>query len=366
MAGEERTEAATPRKLQHLRDEGKVGKSPEVISAAGIIAGVVALYSFGGTSWAQLRVLVTDHLSHLSRGDLTDTDLTQMWLAAGLAFFTVLAPLLVAMPLIGVLANVGQSGFLLSGKAMMPDFNRINPLSGFQRLFSLHTVVELVKTTVKLSVVGWLLYRAYVDSFPTFLSLAGADLASALSMFVNTAFSTALTVGGAFLVLAVADYGYQRWEFLRGARMTKQELKEEYKQSEGSPEIRAAIRRRQRRMAMSRMMQNVPTADVVVTNPTHFAVALRYRGDEMSAPKVIAKGADLIAQRIKQIARENDVPVVENKPLARALYSTVEVDQEIPYDLFQAVAGVLAYIYSLKRRQTRPSRQTTSPPSVSA
>jgi flagellar biosynthetic protein FlhB len=274
-------------------------------------------------------------------------------MAAGLAFFTVMAPLLVAMPIIGVLSNVGQSGLVLSGKGMMPDISRINPLSGFKRLFSLHTAVELVKTLIKVGIVGWLVYRAYVDSFPTFMSMAGADLAGALGLFISTAFSTCITVGAAFLVLAFLDYGYQRWEFMRDARMTKQELKEEYKQSEGSPEIKAAIRRRQRRMATSRMMKNVPTADVVVTNPTHFAVALRYRGDEMGAPKVVAKGQDLIAQRIKQIARENNVPVVENKPLARALYATVEVDQEIPYDLFQGVAQILAYIYSLKRRGAR-------------
>jgi flagellar biosynthetic protein FlhB len=353
MAGEERTEAATPRKLQHLRDEGKVTKSPEVVSAIGILGGVFVLYTFGGSIWGQLRVLMTDRLSNLSGPDLTDAALGEIWMTAGIAFFTVMAPLLVAMPLIGILANVGQSGLMLSGKSLMPDFSRLNPISGFTRMFSLRTAVELVKTIVKVSIVGWLLYRTYLDSFSIFLSLTGSDLAGALSLFVSTAFTTAMTVGGAFLVVAVLDYGYQRWEFLRGAKMTKQEIKEEYKQSEGSPEIRAAIRRRQRRMAMSRMMQNVPTADVVVTNPTHFAVALRYRGDEMAAPKVIAKGQDLIAQRIKQIAREHNVPVVENKPLARALYSTVEVDQEVPYELFQGVAQVLAYIYSLKRRGAR-------------
>jgi flagellar biosynthesis protein FlhB len=353
MAGEERTEAATPRKLQHLRDEGKVSKSPEVVSAVTILGGVFTVYAFGGSIWGQLKVLVTDHLSDLSRPDLTDTTLGQLWLTVGIAFFTVMAPLLVALPLLGIVSNVGQSGLMLSGKSMMPDLSRINPISGFTRLFSVRTVVELAKTLFKMTVVGWLLYRTYLDSFPLFLSLSGADLAGSLRLFVSTAFSTCMTVGCAFLVLAVLDFGYQRWEFLRGARMTKQEIKEEYKQSEGSPEIRAAIRRRQRRMAMSRMMQNVPTADVVVTNPTHFAVALRYRGDEMAAPKVIAKGQDLIAQRIKQIARENNVPVVENKPLARALYSTVEVDQEIPYDLFQGVAQILAYIYSLKRRGAR-------------
>lgn len=353
MAGEERTEAATPRKLQHLRDEGKVTKSAEVASAAGILGSILALYSFGGMAWSQMQKMLADRLADFSRPDLTDTDLMNLAITCGLAFMAILAPLLIAMPLIGVIANVAQSGFLLSSKQLMPDLSRVNPMDGFKRLFSLRIVVELIKATVKLGIIGWLLYRAYIDSFPIFLSLTGADLVGALGLFVDTAFSTGFMVGGAFLVLAMADYGYQRWEFLRGARMTKQEIKEEYKQSEGSPEIRAAIRRRQRRMAMSRMMQNVPAADVVVTNPTHFAVALRYRADEMGAPKVIAKGQDLIAQRIKQIARENNVPVVENKPLARALYAAVEVDQEIPYDLFQGVAQILAYIYSLKRRTAR-------------
>ena len=359
MAGEERTEAATPRKLQHLRDDGKVSKSPEVTSAVGVLAGVFTLYTFGGTSSHQLHAYIDQTLRELARPDLNDTVMLNLATNAFYLFLMALAPLLVAMPLVGVITNIGQVGFMLSGKALMPDFERINPLSGAKRLFSMRIVVEALKSAIKLAVVAWLLYRTYVDAFPRFLSLAGADLPGAIGQFVSTAFSMAMTVGGAFLILAMLDYGYQRWEFLRSARMTKQEVKEEYKQSEGSPEIRAAIRRRQKRMAMSRMMQNVPKADVVVTNPTHFAVALSYRGDEMAAPKVIAKGQDLIAQRIKQIARENGVPVVENKLLARTLFKTVEVDQEIPYDLFQAVAQVLAYIYSLKKR---PSHATYSAP----
>jgi len=353
MAGEERTEAASPRKLQHLRDEGKVTKSTEVLSAASILAGVLTVYGFGGTTWGHLQVMVSDQLVALSRPDLTDTSLMELAITTFTAFFSIMAPLLIAMPLIGVLANVGQTGLLLSAKSITPDLSRINPLDGLKRMFSLRILVELLKNTIKITVVGYLLYRAYVDSFPIFLSLTGADLAGSLGLFVDTAYSMSMTVGGYFLVLAALDFGYQRWEFLRGAKMTKQEMKEEYKQSEGSPEIRAAIRRRQRRMAMSRMMQNVPTADVVVTNPTHFAVALRYRGEEMTAPMVIAKGQDLIAQRIKQLAREHNVPIVENKPLARALFAAAEVDQEIPYDLFQGVAQVLAYIYSLKRRNAR-------------
>jgi flagellar biosynthesis protein FlhB len=349
MAGE-RTEAATPRKLQHLRDEGKVSKSAEVNSAVAVMAGIVVLYGFGGSLSSQLQLYLGEALRDLSRPDLNDAAMMSLSIGAFTAFATVLAPLLVAMPVIGVLASVGQVGLLLSGKSLAPDLERVNPLAGFKRLFSMRIVVEMLKAVLKLGIVGWLLYRAYLDSFPIFLSLAGADLPGALRLFIDTAFSMSITVGAAFLVLAMLDYGYQRWDFLRGARMTKQELKEEYRQSEGAPEIRAAIRRRQKRMAMSRMMQNVPKADVVVTNPTHFAVALTYRGDDMSAPKVIAKGQDLIAQRIKQIAREHNVPVVENKPLARALYGSVEVDQEIPYELFQAVAQVLAYIYALRHR----------------
>jgi flagellar biosynthetic protein FlhB len=359
MAGEERTEAATPRKLQRLRDDGKASKSPEVASAASVMAGVLTLYTFGGTTSHQLQAYVSETLRALARPDLNDTSMLSLSTNTFNIFVMALAPLLIAMPLIGVISNIGQVGFMFSGKALMPDFERINPMSGAKRLFSMRMVVEALKSTIKLTVVGWLLYRTYAEAFPIFLSLVGADLTGALGQLVNTAFSMSMTVGGAFLILALLDYGYQRWEFLRGARMTKQEVKEEYKQSEGSPEIRAAIRRRQKRMAMSRMMQNVPKADVVVTNPTHFAVALSYRGDEMAAPKVIAKGQDLIAQRIKQIARENGVPVVENKLLARTLFETVEVDQEIPYDLFQAVAQVLAYIYSLKQR---PSRATYSAP----
>jgi flagellar biosynthetic protein FlhB len=352
MAGE-RTEAATPRKLEHLRDEGKVSKSPEVNSAVAVLAGIVVLYGFGGSTATQLQAYIGAILGDLSRPDLNDALTMSLTIGAFTVFATALTPLLIAMPIAGVVSSIGQVGLLLSGKSLAPDLERVNPMAGFKRLFSMRIAVEFLKTVVKLGIIGWLLYRAYLDSLPAFLSMAGADLPGAVRLFVDTAFSMAISVGAAFLVLALIDYGYQRWEFLRGARMTKQELKEEYRQSEGAPEIRAAIRRRQKRIAMSRMMQNVPRADVVVTNPTHFAVALSYRGDEMSAPKVIAKGQDLIAQRIKQIAREHHVPVVENKPLAQALYRTVEVEQEIPYELFQAVAQVLAYIYALKHRPSQ-------------
>jgi flagellar biosynthesis protein FlhB len=352
MSGE-RTEAATPRKLETLRKEGRVTKSADLASAAGLLVGLVTLRAFAGDGTGQLTAFIEGQFRTLARPDLTDQGLADLGLAAATLFFVVSAPLLVAMPLAGILSTVGQMGFLVSGKAAAPQFSRINPLAGFKRLFSLHTAVELIKSLVKLGVVGHFTWKAYAEAYPTFMALAGTDLAAAVGVVVGTAVRLGFTVGGALLVLGVLDYGYQRWDFFRNARMSKQDIKDEHKQSEGSPEIKAAIRRRQRRMAMSRMMQNVPTADVVVTNPTHFAVALSYRADEMDAPRVVAKGTDLIAARIKEIAAKHGVPVVENKPLARALYATVEVDREVPFELFQAVAQVLAYIYSLRARGAR-------------
>ena len=351
--GGERTEAATPRKLDTLRKEGQVGKSVELNSAIGLLVALFALRAFGGDGVSQMLWLLQAQLGNLARPDLTDQGLADLSSVAVWIFLVVLAPLLIAMPLAGIVSCVGQVGLMVSGKAVSPQFSRINPLAGFKRLFSMHTAVDLVKTLIKVGVVGWLTWRAYLEGYPTLMGLANADLLAGTQTLVAVGVRLGFTVAGAFLVLAVVDFGYQRWDFLRNAKMSKQEVKDEYKSIEGNPEIKAAIRRRQRRTAMSRMMQNVPTADVVVTNPTHFAVALSYRADEMGAPRVVAKGVDLIAARIKEIAAKNGVPIVENVPLARALYKAVEVDQEVPFELFQAVAQVLAYIYSLRTRDRR-------------
>ncbi len=349
MAGE-RTEAATPRRLQTLRAEGRVARSADLSSAVGVLAAVVVIQQFGGEAARQLTSFMEQRFIGLARTDLTDTGLAELAITSGVLFLTVMTPLLVALPLVGVVAGVGQVGFLLSGKAIAPDWSRVNPLAGLQRLFSSRSLVELAKALFKIGILGFLLYHTYVESVPAILALATTDLRAAVPAFVEIAVRLGFTFGVALLALAALDYGYQRWSFTRDARMTREELKEEYRQVEGSPQVRAEVRKRQRRLASARMMQNVPKADVIITNPTHLAVALLYRGGEMSAPRVVAKGADLVAQRIKQIAAEHGVPMVENKPLAQALYRSVELDQEIPTDLFHAVAEVLAYIFSLKER----------------
>jgi len=347
VAAGERTEAATPRRLKELRDQGRVVRSNDLVMAGGLLAGFILLQSFGGTAVAELRGEMERQFSTLLRPDFTDATLADLWLSMGLLFLRVCAPLL-ALTVVGVVLNVGQAGLTINGRGITPQFSRLNPLAALQRLFSLHGLIELAKTLLKAALVAFVLYQVYTESVPELLALAAGDLRASAAQLGALALRLGVTVGAALLGLGILDYGYQRWEFVRSSRMTKDELREEFKQTEGNPQIKSRIRALQRKIASRRMMQEVPKADVVITNPTHLAVALAYRAGEMSAPRVVAKGADAVAQRIKEIAREHEVPVLEDKPLARALYAAVEIGTEIPIELFQAVAEVLAYIYALK------------------
>jgi len=349
MAGE-RTEAATPRRLQTLRAEGRVVRSADLNTAIGLLAAFVLLQQFGGESVRLMRGLLEREFVNLARGELTTTAATELGRNTGIFFLGVMAPILFFLPIVGIVAGLCQVGFLLSGKAVSPSFSRINPFEGMQRMFSTRSLVELTKTLIKAALLALLLANAYMQSIPALAALASTDLAAAAPELAGRANRLGLLSGAGLLVLAGIDYLYQRWDFQRSARMTRDEVREELRQQEGAPEVRNRIRQLQRRMARGRMMLAVPTADVVVTNPTHFAVALVYRGGEMGAPQVVAKGAGLVAARIKAIAAENGVPVMENKPLAQALFKYVEIGMEIPADLFQAVAEVLAYIYGLRGR----------------
>jgi flagellar biosynthetic protein FlhB len=256
--------------------------------------------------------------------------------------------ILIGLLVTGVSVTLVQTGFLWAGKKIGFDFKRLNPLTGLKRIFSGSGLIELGRALLKLAMVGWVAY-SYLKSQVTALSDLGLmDMASGVSKWVDLASTLAIRVGSAYLVLAAADYAFQRWRFMRSMRMTKEEVKEDFKRSEGDPFLRGRIRAQQRRLARNRMMSNVPKAKVVITNPTHFAVALDYNPDAMTAPKVLAKGAFHVAQKIVEIAKQNSVPIVQNVPLARALYKSVDVDQEISPDLYLAVAEVLAYVYRLK------------------
>ncbi len=346
----ERTEAATPRRLQTLRSQGRVVRSVDLNTAVGLIASFLLLQQFGGDSVRLLRSFIERQLVEATRTDLTAGAAAELGRNTGIFFLGVMAPILFFLPIVAIAIGLGQVGFMLSGHAISPSFSRINPLEGMKRLVSTHSLVELVKTLVKAGLLAILLVNAYMQSVPTLAALASTDIAAAGPVLGGLALRLGLISAGGLLVIAGLDYLYQRWDFQRSARMTRDELREEMRQTEGAPEVRARIRQLQRRLARGRMMSAVPTADVVITNPTHFAVALVYRNGEMVAPQVVAKGAGLVAQRIKQIAAENNVPVMENKPLAQALFKSVEIGSEIPGDLFQAVAEILAYIYGLRRR----------------
>jgi flagellar biosynthesis protein FlhB len=355
----ERTEAATPRRLQQLRGEGRAPRSSELGASIGLLAGCVILQSTAASVAGRLQGLVAGSFSSLgSSGRAQDIDVNWAQQAlgrAGEAWLLGVAPLLLVLPLLGIGIGFAQ-GTTFSFKAML-HFSNLNPLNGFKRLLSLYALISLARSLAKVLLVGLLTWRGLQDTVSKLPTIDGSTDPRAMAAFMAEAMlNVGLPAAEVLLVLAIADYAYQRWTFSRSARMTKQEVKEEYKQQEGDPLIRSHIRSRQRKMAQARrQLQDVHKAAVVVTNPTHIAVALQYdRG--MVSPKVLAMGADLIAERIKQVAREASVPLVENVPLARGLFKSVAVGDEIPVELYQAVAEVLAYVYSLKNKRRQAYR----------
>jgi flagellar biosynthetic protein FlhB len=298
--------------------------------------------SLGNAAGVQLNAANLQHLVMDSIGGMAVT----------------LAPIFAGLLLIGLGVSISQVGFMFSFEPIMPRFDKMNPIAGLRKtLVSRRTLVELLKNLIKVSIIAGVAYVSVNNLINNSFELMESDVPSIAQAIVSGSLGIGLKIGLAFLGLAGIDYFYQRFEYEQDLRMTKQEVKEESKQTEGDPIVKSRIRLLQRRIAYKRMMQDVPKADVVVTNPTHFAVALKYEPEKMSAPKVVAKGADLMAKKIREVAAEHNVPLVEDKMLARALYQTIEIGEEIPEKLFQAVAQVLAYIYRLKN--THPGRRTT-------
>jgi flagellar biosynthetic protein FlhB len=354
MSGE-RTEAATPRRRQEAREKGQIPRSAEVNSAVILLAAFSLLNWMGPTTLQAMSTLMQRTFGVLTTEPMTFSTLRSGGAAAGELGAKAIAPLVLALMVVGVVTNVGQVGLMFSHKALQPDFNRVNPLTGFTRLFAVRSLVDLLKSLLKLTVIGLVVYLALRDNYDLLIATSRMSPTVGTGLLYQLAITIGLRVAGVMLFLAAADFLYQRWEHERSLRMTKQEVKEEAKLSE-NPQLKGRIRARQREMAMSRMMAAIPQADVVITNPTHLAIALRYERGRMQAPKVIAKGQRLIAERIKDKARELNIPLVENKPLARALFKTSEIGQDIPVDLYQAVAEVLAFVYRLKNKNVLKGR----------
>ncbi|MEN4010634.1 MAG: flagellar biosynthesis protein FlhB [Chloroflexota bacterium] len=352
-----KTEAPTPRRLEEARKEGQVARSQELNTAVILLASAFLLGGPGKEMITTFNTLITQSLVKMTQVEISEKILLEMVYSLAVQVLPPLGFILVGLMLSAVVATMGQTRFLWSSKKIGFDFKRVNPLEGFKRIFSLRGLIEIVRALLKLLVVGWVAYSYLRNNLPAVAGLLQSDFRAALSRFADLSIDLMVQVGAVYIILAVADYAYQRWDLMRNLRMTKEEVKEEYKRSEGDPFYKSRIRAQQRRIARNRMMSKVPKAAVVVTNPTHLAIAIEYH-EGMNAPRVLAKGALRVAEKIVEIAREHSIPVVQNIPLARAMYKTTEIDQEISADLYLAMAEVLAYVYRLRGRGAgQPSSQ---------
>jgi len=349
-SGQEKSEEPTQRRLQEARKKGDVAKSMEVPSAAVLLAGLLTLYFTSGYMLDRLGKMLAHFLTNLHTYEITQGNMTDLTRESLLTTALVLAPVMGVIVVVALAANYAQVGVLFTTEKITPKLEKINPIKGFSNIFSMQTLASMVKSIAKLAIVGYVAYREVEAAMPGLLPLMDQTPYQILVFMSRVAFWLFLKAALIIAVLAAIDYGFQRWQFMEKMKMTKQEIKDEAKQTEGDPHVKGRIRAIQMEMARRRMMAEVPKADVVITNPTRLAIALRYDGLTMPAPTVVAKGAGVIAQRIKEIAAEHGIPLVENKPLAQALYKTVALDQTIPANLFQAVAEVLAYVYSLKQK----------------
>ena len=349
----EKTEKATPKRKREAREKGQIFKSVEVISAFSLIVMFGVPSIFGGSMATGIQRMMRSFFS-ADIPDVVDTAAaTQVLSKAVLIFLQIVAPVLIAALMCGVVFNLVQVGFAFSTKAMAPKMDKISPIAGFKRIFSKRTLIELAKSLIKIVLLGWVAYSEYQTRMEQFPSLMGQDLKYAISAAMDILISVAFKLGLAFAIFAPFDYMYQRWKYNKDLMMTKQELREEYKLTEGNPQTKSRISQKQRQMSRMRMIQAVKEADVVITNPTHYAVALAYKEGKHKAPVVIAKGKDFLAQKIKEKARELGIEMVENRPVAQALYFFCEVGDEVPEDLYKAVAEILAYVYRLKKKTGR-------------
>jgi len=344
---EEKTEEPTAKKLSEARKEGNVAKSQEVVGITTLIVGIVVIIFYFKFIFYKAMKFYVYYLSFISH-EFTLNDLISLVIKSAMELILLLIPLMAAMMLAGVIGNVAQFGFLFTTKAIMPKFSKLNPITGLKNLFGKKKLFEGIKMTLKVAIafgVGFNLFLSWLDEIP---KLELFPLMTQIKWLMNKSIILAFTMIGVFVVFAAIDFAFQKYSYKKSLKMSKQEIKDEMKNSEGNPEIKAKIRQIQMKMASQRMMKEVPKADVVVTNPTHYAVAIRYNSSEDKAPKVVAKGVDHLAQKIKEIARENDVMVIENRPLARQLYAEVEIDEYIPEKLYKAVIEVLLMVYKAK------------------
>ncbi len=348
--GQEKTEQPTSKRRRDARKEGNVFQSREICTVVilfGVFWMIRILFPFIYTQVRQYFNWIMDAVAGEPESFLT----YQLFLVTVLTALKCALPLLLAAFLLGVLSHGVQTRFNVAFKALRPKFNKLNPLKGIKKLFSLKNLMELLKSLIKIGLLLLLLYNILTADLAQIGRMIGLPVMNSAVLTLNMVFDLVMKVCLAFTVVAFFDFLFQRWQYEKDLKMTKQEVKDEFKQTEGNPEIKGRIRRIQRQMAMSRMMQKVPEADVIIRNPTHFAVAIKYDPEKNAAPVVLAKGQDELALRIVRTGEEHGVHVIENRPLARALYASCELDREIPAEFYGAVAEVLVYIYRVSNRE---------------
>ncbi len=345
---QERTEKATPRRKEKAREEGKVCRSQELNSAVMLCLGAATLYVMGPMLAGQLKELMTFIFSQAPLMNTTNESILAFFSQRVINFFILMAPIFAILMVVAYGINLLQVGFLFTTKTLEPKLDKLDITKGIKKLVSIRSLVSLVRDVIKISLIAYVGYRAITAELDTFYNLADNSVAVFAGTMGKMALTTELELGAVILVLALFDYAYQKYDFEKNIKMSKQDIRDENKDTEGSPLVKSRIRQIQREMSRKRMMEEIPNADVVVTNPTHIAVALKYDTEAMDAPMVVAKGERIIAAKIKEIAQAAGVPIVENRPLARALFKMCDIGSYVPAKLYRAVAEVLAYVYRQK------------------
>ena len=353
MADPEKIYPATPHKRNESREKGQVAKSNELATTLALIGVLSFFFVAGYDTYHHLIDIMYGAFTAIG-GELSAAKTILIFLGLMGIAFKIIAPVLIVAVIVGVLGNIFQIGLIFSSQPLMPQMSRINPISGFQRILSMRGLFEAVKSIFKIGLIGYIVYRTIMSGLVDVVSLVDADKSNIAALFVSTVgrigFQVFLRAALALLFLSIFDFLYQRWQHEQDIRMTREEIREEMKRTEGDPEIRRRIRRVQRELSQARMMKAIPEADAVITNPVHLAVAIKYDYEVMDSPYVVAKGERKIARQIREIAEEHGVPIVENPPLAQALYKNVEVGEVIPMEFYQAIAEVLAYVHELTNR----------------
>jgi len=352
--GGEKTEPATQKKLRDARKEGQVAKSKEISNGFGMLALFLILKFWVGNMGIQLLEVFSGIYNRIPavttfwNGTMPQRDIGIVFRLLLLDVLKVVAPILLIGVAVAFICNIAQVKWRPTKKPMKPKFSKLNPVKGFKKFLSPNSLIELVKSIIKIGLIVYICYGYLKDKWVILFNLYEVSLMQGIQLIAKTVTDLGIRISMFYMLIAFADYAYQKFKFKNDMKMTKQEVKEEFKQQEGDPAVKNKVRQKMMEVSRRRMMQALPQADVVITNPTHYAVAIKYDPEVADAPIVIAKGEDYLAARIKEVAKENKIEIVENKPLARMLYANVDVGQMVPPELYQAVAEVLAFVYHLQ------------------